>query len=455
MKNKQIFTKENLLYLYLLLLPLIDLTTSLMTRFTKLPLSIGMIVKGLFLAFLVFYVFFVSKSKHNKITKLYFIAIIIFGILYVLTKEGIFNLKFLFTEAIYMFKYFSFPVVFLGLLNLFDDNKYDSNTIKKIFTINIFTYTLLLLLAFLTNTSFNSYSASSVRGSVGWFFAANEIGAITVLLYPFIYLIMKKKIGLIIFTFPVIIAISLIGTKVSLMGIIVTAGIVSILTFFKSKKHFWATLLVLFIVIIMSLNTPGITNLKNKITHTDYEMKLQEKKKNDNILSKTDDKTETDFDKNWLEIFLSNSKVQKVVKIALNNRDLLFINIYNIYEDANFDDQLFGIGFTNREEINNVKIEKLIEIDILDILLRYGVIGFGLYFIPLYYAIVLFVREIKLKTITNKIESAFYIFVILLALGISTFAGHVLGAPSVSIYVALFMILLLMEAGTIKQEKIK
>ena len=97
--------KANIFYIFLLIQPILDLFTSLMVRFTNLPLTIGMIVRGLFLFTMVIYLLFVNKSVHKKKSIIYLGILCIFSIIYLITKDGIFNLGFLKTEITYLFKY--------------------------------------------------------------------------------------------------------------------------------------------------------------------------------------------------------------------------------------------------------------------------------------------------------------------------------------------------------------
>ena len=57
--------KVNIFYICLMIQPILDLLTSLMVRFTDLPFTIGMIIRGLFLASMIVYLLFINKSIHN------------------------------------------------------------------------------------------------------------------------------------------------------------------------------------------------------------------------------------------------------------------------------------------------------------------------------------------------------------------------------------------------------
>ena len=79
----------------------------------------------------------------------------------------------------------------------------------------------------------------------------------------------------------------------------------------------------------------------------------------------------------------------------------------------------------------------MIEIDPLGILVRQGIIGFALYFIPylafIIYAIVQFFRRPGQRLASLKYCS--YLYSTLAAFGISVIAGHALVSPAVSTFV--------------------
>jgi len=137
--------KTEILYIFLLLQPFIDLSTSLIARFLETPFTIGVITRGLFLGILVIYTLFIVKTKYKKKTILYFISILFFIILYFITKKDIFTFDYLKSEIIYLFKYFYFPVVSVCLLNCFKILKIDKEKINKIFIINAIVFAILII----------------------------------------------------------------------------------------------------------------------------------------------------------------------------------------------------------------------------------------------------------------------------------------------------------------------
>lgn len=421
-------------YIFLLIQPILDLLTSLMVRLTNLPLTIGMIVRGLFLFVMVIYLVFINKSVHKKKSIVYLVILCIFSIIYFITKKEIFNISFLKTEITYLFKYMYFPIISLCLINTFDELQLKKEKIFKVCIIEALLYSVLIILPEITNTAFSSYIGSN-KGTVGWFYAANEIGAIMVALFPFLYYLLfeREDVVKIALTFIIVIlAMTLLGTKTSFLGMLITEIVYTLYFLFNYKKNRAYGLKWSIIIIVISFglipNIPAVKNLQNAISESSH---VEEEVKE-----------ETTDSKNNSKYTISSPSTQKIIKVVLSGRDKFFFNTLAIYDNAKINDKLFGIGFVNRDEINNKKIEKLIEIDPLDVFFHYGIIGFIIYFSPLTY---IAYRTIK-SIFKNKFRVSFFkltnIYVIGIITIISMIAGHVYSAPAVSIYVSFAMAML-------------
>lgn len=433
MKNK-----TSLIYIFLLLQPILDLFTSLMVRCTNLPLTIGMITRGLFLLF-VLVLFLKSKSIHKKKSIIYCIFLFIFCIIYFITKKDIFTISFLKQEVIYMFKYMYFPIVTICLINIYDELNLEKEKIFKILTINAITYSLLIIIPEITGTSFASYIGDN-KGTVGWFFAANEIGAIMVALFPYVYYLLFERTPVfktsLIFIL-VIFAMILLGTKTSFIGMIITEGLYFIYNLFNYKKNRGYAVILSIIVIILSFGIipkiPAVKNLQNAISNSSQ---IKEETTNNNTNNNT----------------IKNEDIKQIITVVFSGRDTFLFNTLDIYDKANTIDKTLGIGFVNRESINDEKIEKLIEIDPLDVFFHYGIIGFILYFGPLAYIVYRTIKSIfkaKFKLSFFKLTNIYVIGIITL---ISMIAGHVYSSPSVSIYVSLSIAML--DSALTKGEKL-
>lgn len=429
---------KKLVYFIFLLLPFIDLSSAIITRFTNLSISIGAILKGLLLIFLVIYTLFFTKSKYKKVSIIYIILAIIFSLAYLLTKPIFWNFGVIFNEINYLVKFLFFPISFFAFLCIFDDIGFDKKSVEKLMLYTIITYSALLILPILTGTSFNTYE-NGLYGMVGWFYAANEISTILVLLFPFSYLLISdKRKYLFLGILPILLVISYVGTKVTLFGLIISGFIVLVISFLHNKKilknPFISCLLIFIVILIINF---GSYTIKNFFTVLD-----------------TPSATEEIYECIGCEDLPGDSLLTKIKKYGLrllSQRNYFLKNTNEIYaENFNPETFLLGLGFNNNEEINNSNITKLIEMDILDIFYHLGVIAVILFLIPFLFLLYLLIKN---RFRLTK-ERVFYILMILMSLGISTIAGHVYMAPAVSIYVVIYCMFLANELNAFDKKKI-
>ena len=64
--------------LFFIILPFIDIVTALMTRLVVLPVSLGVIIKGLYTVSIAIYIILYTKGKEKKQFIYYLIAIILY-----------------------------------------------------------------------------------------------------------------------------------------------------------------------------------------------------------------------------------------------------------------------------------------------------------------------------------------------------------------------------------------
>lgn len=477
--------KQKIVTIYFVILPFMDLITSLLTR-VNVSLTLGTIVKGITLIISIVYIIFFSKSQYKIKSIILLVVFLIFGIIYFWTKIDILNFSNLKIELVYAFKFLYFPLMFIGLVNIFDDFKIDSKIIKKILLINCFSYTLLLLIPYFTNTAFNSYNYVN-EGFNGWFYAANEISTIVVMLSVIMYDLMdERKKYKILLTIPIIYSICLIGTKVSFFGIIIVTLLIIFFYILKNKKIFLSICL-LIVAITCCYFSSTISNMNNLISvsqnnsNSSYEENRINNSSDSNKIEKDENKIEEQIDiqndesKYEEHGDVQNENIKPIInkspivdgdnkkikfikeffyKLSSGRMDFFYDN-FLVYKESGLKNILFGLGWSDRENINYTLDKKLIEVDILDILIHYGVIGIFLYFLTLIYLAIKLI--INLKYVSS--ESIMYIFLFLLSIMISIFAGHVLGAPAVSIYLDLILLKVVFEIkenknNFLKQEKI-
>jgi hypothetical protein len=439
---------ERFIYIYFLLLPIIDLFTSLITRFTDISITPGIVFKGITLMGCIVYLFFFSKSKYKRKSIIYLFILLFFGIIYFFSKNYEYNINIIFNELKYAFKYFYFPVVLCGMINVFDDFEVSKKLIVKILVSNTIIYTFLMIVPYITSTGFNSYDMYWIyKGETGWFYSANEIGAILTLLAISIYYILnyrnKKYLPII---FLLMLSLAIIGTKVSFIGLVIMTILCLVATLLNQKKNAIKSCLFVIVFFIVSLFfSPTFDNFMSLKNNSNGNAQINNKPNNiagsseDNKDSNNgiSDNIKDDAKKRFKELedlipidFITNN-----LKLILSDRDVFLLDNLNVYVASNTEDKLFGLGWENRPDIDYTFSKKVIEIDVADIFVHYGIVGFFIYFLPLLYCFILGIKNIKFF----NTESWLAILTFMLQIGISLLAGHILSAPTVSIYLILMI----------------
>ena len=426
--------KWDLLYTFLISLPILDLLSSITNRITDSFFSVGMIIKGLAIIISVFYIIFVSSSKHRKITLWYFGFFLLYILLYFSFKTDLLNSNIFLNECNYLLRFIYFPTMLFTFINIFDEKGFPKDKLNKIIFVSLIIYIIFITIPTIFNINFSSYSNLNYAGSVGWYYAANEVSTILLLLFPFIYVLYNKnKIVMIILFLISLYTIGLIGTKVTLFGILIITFLILVLSIIKEKKINSKNIIIPFLMFLVSIlfmvNNYAAANMKNSLS----ESEMNEIANINKELSSDEEKYKND------KFYI---KFKEIGSKLLSSRDVYALNTYRIYKESYKDDySLFGMGFSNTTRINNIRSEKLIEIDILDVFFHLGIVGILLLACPFIYALYIVLKEKKNLTV----ESIFLILMILLTLGISSTAGHVFLAPAVSIYIAIYFCYLFNE----------
>ena len=443
MKNK------NLIYYLLMLLPFVDLLTSLQTRSSLNIPSIGMFIKSLLELTIIFYIFFRSASKYKKISIIYFISIFSFVLGYFIFKTDLLNIYYLKTEISHLFRMLYLPILFTGFLNYFEEYGFNKVMFIKSMIVTLIEYTILLLIPLLFNIAFESYS-TGLHGYVGWFYAANEISVIMVLLLPFAYYLINKGKYNFFITLPIIYTISCIGTKVTFAGTFIVVILGLLFGIIKNKFRFNKEVFSLFCVLIFC----SIFFLGNKAIALNNAKQLAEKQKFEFIetpVNQRSNKKQNAFKK---EI---QAQFTKTMHFLLSNRDDYLKQTLNIYENTfSYDYILFGMGYSNTSRINNKNIDKFIEIDYLDLYFHDGLCGLVIEIIPFLIAFVEIIKHLfKNKLTRNNVCFILYnLFIVLMALSIAAIAGHVIMYPAVAIYLCLYLLFLLNSTNRFAKKEI-
>ena len=373
--------EELLIIIFLLLGPILDVLA-----FYNLPVNI--IFRGIYLVCIIFLM--LKKKENIK----YLIVLTIFSLVLFLYQQLSLDYS-LTTNISNIFKFIYLPCSLL----YFKDFKFSKYKKETILSIIIFTYVGIFIMSYITKIGANAYlDTDGKTGFKGLFSSINEFSAIVggLLLLVSSYLKEKKKyLSLVSIIIATIICSLLMGTKVLLGGIVVT---VIYLLFKERKKIFVERTKLEKIIIVISLLfvlvIGGITFTKTRVYHN---MQIQKDFfKVNNIIS---------YD------FLN--------RVIYNDR-LSFLNTnYDYFINSKPINILFGIG------INNYDV-KMVEIDIFDIIFRYGIIGIVVFIFSF--------TKIKLNQLTQEEKITLLFFLI-----ISLTSGHVLFYPNVCIYIGLLL----------------
>jgi hypothetical protein len=398
---------EKILIIFLYLQPVIDLFTSISLNIFHLSISFGIIIRFLFLLFLLYFYLFVKKDISSK-KRTYLIIVLFYILSFALMINFIKDSSALSYELQNLIKFLYFPI----LLTIIP---YKNIKINYLDLVKIgFIYLLFIAIPSILGLGFNSYTQGKI-GCVGWFNSGNEISAILSLLTPFmIYYLFTdnkwyKKIILIIL---ICYTYFIIGSKIIVLSLIISV-IFNIILFIKTNKiaknkiYFGLGTVILLIVSGIYL-IPKTNFYYNMVIHLNYL----------GIHSFKDI-----FTYNFINRFIFSDRLT-----YLNSTNLNYIWSKPI-------EKILGLGFIESFGTDYVYI-KAIEMDIFDIFYRTGIVGTIIILWPIIYSL----KSLKLKS--NILENKELKFSIIFGFIISTIVGHTLSSPGVSIYL-LYMIAIL------------
>lgn len=442
LKNKFLMKKntiEKLFKIFILLQPILDCITSLTIRYTNINYSIGFIFRGAFLLFSILYILYnIFINKNIVLSKkrlfIYFICLFLYFVIYFLLHYS--NDISLSQIIVYFVKYFYFPITLISLFILFKSLKIELNNYNKLLFINLMFYIITILISIFTGTSFYSYGRE-YRGFSGWFYSANEMSAIITIALPIALLYFDKKeklYNISYFVFICLLSIILvsIGTKTSIISLIIMQFLALVISIIKKNKKIFFNLIVLLIVIFIELF------IGDKIIGHFENFRITPQKSYINMYCPI------------RENFDYSNKLEKLINKILSNRDSYLKENLRYMKKQPLTNYLFGISFDNGQD-NKLSIT-LIEMDLFDSIFRFGITGCIFIYLP---SIIIFI-EILLKIFkakTIKLSTYYYLISFVLGVIISTLVGHVISAPAVSIYLTLSLILLYYSASNYNEEE--
>lgn len=395
------FIKKNIdiiCMLFLLSGPIIDFITGVMLHIFNLNLTLGLVLRILFLFFIFYVATFIYKKKSNLVFfGIFGIYLLLFILGLTLFKE---NPNY-FREIQNTFRLFYFPLLLISLFSIRKEIKI--TTLSLVITLCL--YLILIFIPLALGVGFESYAITK-EGTLGFYNSANEISAIIAILTPILFIIFYESKNLIFklfITFIYLVVILSVGTKTPLLALIISLFVVFIYILYKAfidKKYhvvttFTAIIVALGLVLIIAL--PKTSFYKNIEVHLDY-LKV------DNIF----------------DIF----KDERLVDHFIFSQRLTFLNNKEkLYDEANTYQKIFGLGY-----YDNGKELKSIEMDYFDVYYNQGVAGFIIFFVPYIYVLISVLQERKAFSFRQLMLYLSLFLIIVLSL----FTGHIITAPAVS-----------------------
>ncbi len=432
------------LLVFVLCQPFIDIITSFQVENGQ-SLTAGTIIRSLFMVLCFGYTTLGVKKHKNKIS--FFGSIIIAAYCVIFLALCYFRGGFpcVFGNVREMVKVFYFPFLLLAAFALYQSHKILVG--KKVLIYTGILYMSSIFIAYITGTGLDSYGYGA--GNKGWFYAANEIGIIIGMLTPAIIcycteilfknlkgniklrlanvLISIIGLGLTIFC-----SIS-IGTKVvffSILGYFLCFTIWQFISCIREKKaSYLAKALVALLLSGVIVGLYFISPLQQNVTDSieiHYSDDVVEKPEKPNSIIEKEEASSTYQFANWI----------------LSDRLTIVEPVIQTFDQGDITAKLFGIGYEKYGSFENT-MEKSVEMDFISLFLRHGIIGFLLYAWPVVYYLFIVLKRFfqNFKCAFFSIEYCTYLYSIILGLGISFLAGHVISAPAVSIYLVLYLVL--------------
>lgn len=436
-KIKNIVNLENLLKIYIIIQFGIDIITSLCIRNISENLSLGIFIRT---AFLIIFVCssFVKSDKKSKIKLLIFyggLGVYLIAFLGVCYKS--FGMNGIASQIKGALKTFYLPILLIAFLPIL--KKKEVKIGNNVFMYALLGYTGTIVLARIFNISYPSYPLYNGEGTVGLFYAANEIGVIMSILAPITVMELMNNEKRSIINFVAVIVLILasleIGTKVPFISLmlLICAVLYSCVVKIPNKverkeniKKLIATMVTVVGILIILPFSPIAYNLGNA-----YNIAIP------NVFSLGNKSTPTTEQNKNLQ---TKEEIQTAV---YSSRNVYLSENLEKYKESNIMKKIFGIGYLNeQQETKEITELKLVEIDYYDIFICHGIIGSLVYLVPFIYLFVIFIRKIvsNIKLVLLNREYILREYSILIALFIAFTAGHVFTAPAPALFLTLCIV---------------
>lgn len=434
-----------ILGIYIIIQPVLDALTCF-GALAGHAVTAGVAVRTLFMVLTFLYVVFVSKFQAKKWVLAFLGVLIGYLALFMVYMLSVGGLSLCIANVKELMKVFFAPFVMAFLYTIY--REYGHLISTRTLAISGGIYAGIIFFSFLTGTSFVSYGNSG-HGFKGWFYAANEVSCIIAIVAPLvIYYCLKQiptitrktwwKAALILFALAsVAFSANFIGTKI-VFGITLlycaVAFVWSLVRAIQQRSRDTLIRVIGFGVITLVIAALFFASPLQTYLNDIYFEIMDE---NSELLAVSWGKEIQEASEGtWMrELIRSNKLVQRLDQI-LSRRLFSASPSLQVWLDSGIAGKLLGVGYANTPAYDRA-IEFMVEMDPLGILIRQGILGFIVYYVPylagIIWAIIQFFKR-PLKRL-ESLKYCSYLYSTLMAFAISAIAGHALVSPAVSTYI--------------------
>jgi len=476
-KLKQLFSIDvirKIVLIYMLVQPIVDITTSFLVR-AGMDVTFGVILRALFLAFMGCYAFFFYRGPKRKLVIAYLVAVIAFVAVQLVQLFAQGGMGVLFTNLKETIKVFYFPCVLVAFWALYREFGYLVSN-RSLVAIGVF-YTLTIFISFVTDTSFQSYNGN---GYCGWFYAANEISSITLILSPLVCYYFTNKTaytGLLespwakrvsrialgaISVILMLFAGTYLATKAALLGIAVYLICFLLWSVFRleitrDKLHLFrmsAAILMIAALVVLYLTSPVRQHLTERLPWFHYvQVQTGATAPPATTTAPATTKPTTTPQTTIAARPTTNAKIYRIANWLLSSRLSNSRSVLFQYAERGMVQKLTGLGYTMQPSYRyNVAIA--VEMDFISVLYRHGIIGLLLFSAPFFSLLACALRR-ALKALKGCLASLLWctsLYQTMIAFAVGFLIGHTFVAPAVSIYAICSLLRLLAETDRIYAE---
>lgn len=439
-KLKSILNLDKILEIYIVIQFIIDVATSFCVRYVSESLSLGIFMRTAFLIVLVCYSFFKSDKKDKIKLLIFYVVLGAYLVAFLAMSYKMYGMIGFFSQIKGALKTFYLPIILVALFSIWKNKNIKLN--NNIFIYTLLGYTGVIFFARIFNISYSSYpSYNNGAGTMGLFYAANEIGGILSLLAPFTFLELlngKRKMINVIALIVLIFASLELGTKVPFISLILVIFVALysciVKLFNKSERKeniqkFGVIVAIAFCIIMLFPYMPISINMKNA-----YGISIPRLINNNNN-NKNIGTEPTEIPPN------EKPETKEQIETAVySSRNIYLEDNLEKYSKSSLASKILGIGYL-REEPDTKEITelKLVEIDYYDIFVCHGIVGTLIYIVPFMYLFFKTLNKIlkNIKKVFLDRELIFMEYSIMIALIVAFTAGHIFTAPGPALFLAI------------------